>query len=163
MAMRRWMWVVLALFAFTGVGCLAVVGAGAYFFVSHFDVRDTSPSDVQSEFDTLRKRFKDQKPLLELKHGSVSMRALEEKSNRYDGPLPASLCLLAWEEGDAKRARICLPFWLLKLKSGKGLKLDVNEAGIERIEVSAQDLERAGPALLLDRTEGRHRLLMWTE
>ena len=39
----------------------------------------------------------------------------------------------------------------------------MNESGIERIEVSAEDLERAGPSLLLDRTEGRHRLLMWTE
>lgn len=163
MAIRRWVWVVLALFAFAAVGCLGVVGAGAYFFVKHIDVREAKPAEVSAEFTSLRDRFKGQKPLLEVKRGSISMRELEEKSNRYDGPLPSSLCLLAWEEGESKRARICIPFWLLKLKSGKGLKLDVNEAGIEKIEVSAHDLERAGPALLLDRVDGRHRLLMWTE
>jgi hypothetical protein len=163
MAMKRWVWVVLAIFSFTAIGCLGIVGAGAYFMMRHIDVREARPADVRAEFASLRERFKDQKPLLEMKNGSVSMRALEEKSNRYEGPLPESLCLLAWEEGEAKRARICLPFWLLKLKSGKGLKLDVKEAGIERIEVSAEDLERAGPALLLDRSDGRHRLLMWTE
>jgi hypothetical protein len=163
MAVKRWVWVVVAVVAFCGVGCLTIVGAGAYLFVSHFDVREASAADVDAEFSEVRARFKDQRPLLEVKDNSISMRELEEKSHRYVGPLPASLCFLAWEEGESKRARICLPFWLLKLKTGKGLKLDVNEAGIERIEVSAEDLERAGPALLLDRTDGRHRLLMWTE
>jgi hypothetical protein len=163
MALKRWIWIGLGLFAFVGVGCLGLVGAGAYFISRQIDVRPVQADEAKAEFATLRARFKDQKPLLELRRGSVSMRALEEKSSRYQGPLPTSLCLLAWEEGKDKRARICIPFWLLKLKSGKGLKLDMNESKIERIEVSAEDLERAGPSLLLDRTEGRHRLLMWTE
>jgi hypothetical protein len=163
MAVKRWVWVVVALFAFGCVGCLTLVGGAAYFISQHMDVREMKPSEVNAEFTALRARFKDQKPLLEVRHGSVSMRELEEKSRRYQGPLPTSLCLLAWEEGEDKRARICIPFWLLKLKTGKGLKLDVNDAGIERVEVSAEEIERAGPALLLDRTDGRHRLLMWTE
>lgn len=163
MALRKWIWIGLGLFAFMGVGCLGLVGAGAYFVSRHVDVREVNRDQANAEFAALRARFKDQKPLLEVRRGSVSMRELEEKSNRYQGPLPTSLCLLAWEEGEDKRARLCIPFWLLKLKTGKGLKLDMNETGIERIEVSAQDLERAGPSLLLDRVEGRHRLLMWTE
>ena len=163
MAVKRWVWVVLGLFAFVGVGCLSLVGGLAYFVSQHMDVREAKPAEVSAEFAALRARFKDQKPLLEVKRGSISMRELEEKSNRYEGPLPSSLCLLAWEEGEEKRARICIPFWLLKLKTGKGLKLDVNDSSIERIEVSAEELERAGPALLLDRSDGRHRLLMWTE
>jgi hypothetical protein len=163
MALKKWIWIGLALFAFLGVGCLGLVGAGAYFVSRHIDVREVNRDEANAEFAALRARFKGQKPLLEVRRGSVSMRALEEKSDRYQGPLPTSLCLLAWEEGEDKRARLCIPFWLLKLKTGKGLKLDMNEAGIERIEVSAEDLERAGPSLLLDRVEGRHRLLMWTE
>jgi hypothetical protein len=163
MALKRWIWIGLGVFAFCGVGCLGLVGAGAWFVSKHMDVRPMKPAEAQAEFAKLRARFKDQKPLLQVRRGSVSMRELEEKSSRYEGPLPAALCLLAWEEGEEKRARICIPFWLLKMKSGKGLKLDMNESGIERIEVSAEDLERAGPSLLLDRTEGRHRLLMWTE
>jgi hypothetical protein len=163
MALKKWIWIGLGLFAFLGVGCLGLVGAGAYFVSRHIDVREVSREQATAEFTALRARFKDQKPLLEVRRGSVSMRALEEKGSRYQGPLPSSLCLLAWEEGEEKRARLCIPFWLLKLKTGKGLKLDMNESGIERIEVSAEDLERAGPSLLLDRVEGRHRLLMWTE
>jgi hypothetical protein len=163
MALKRWIWIGLALFAFVGVGCLGLVGAGAYFVSRHLDVREVSRDQANAEFAELRARFKDQKPLLEVRRGSISMRALEEKSSRYQGPLPTSLCLLAWEEGEEKRARLCIPFWLLKLKSGKGMKLGGHDAGIERIEVAAEDLERAGPSLLLDRVEGRHRLLMWTE
>ena len=163
MALRKWIWIGLGLFAFMGVGCLGLVGAGAYFVSQHLDVRQVNRDQATAEFAELRARFKNQKPLLEVRRGSISMRALEEKSSRYPGPLPTSLCLLAWEEGEEKRARLCIPFWLLKLKTGKGLKLDMKENGIERIEVSAEDLERAGPSLLLDRVEGRHRLLMWTE
>jgi hypothetical protein len=162
-ALKRLIWIGLGLFAFFGVGCLGLVGAGAYFISRHMDVRHVQPAEAKAEFASLRARFKEQKPLLEVRRGSISMRALEEKSSRYQGPLPTSLCLLAWEEGDEKRARICIPFWLLKLKSGKGLKLDIDNADIERIEVSAEDLEKAGPSLLLDRVDGRHRLLMWTE
>jgi hypothetical protein len=163
MALKKWIWIGLGLFAFAGVGCLGLVGAGAYFVSRHIDVREVNREQATAEFAELRARFKDQKPLLEVRRGSVSMRALEEKGNRYQGPLPTSLCLLAWEEGEDKRARLCIPFWLLKLKTGKGMKLGIPEAGVERIEVAAEDLERAGPSLLLDRVEGRHRLLMWTE
>src|SRR4029453_17759297 len=137
MGLKKWIWIGLGLFAFLGVGCLGLVGAGAYFVSRHLDVREVNREQATAEFAALGARFKDQKPRLEVRRGSVSMRALEEKSNRYQGPLPSSLCLLAWEEVEEKRARICIPFWLLKLKTGKGLKLDVQEAGIERPEVNA--------------------------
>jgi hypothetical protein len=71
--------------------------------------------------------------------------------------------MLVWEIGNRKRARICLPFWLLKMKTGKGIKLDVPEGDIGELEISAQDLQRAGPALLLDEQHDGTRVLIWTE
>jgi len=56
-----------------------------------------------------------------------------------------------------------LPFWLLKIKSGKGLKFDVPNGESRRLELSAKDIERAGPALLLDEDTAKSRLLVWTE
>ena len=57
----------------------------------------------------------------------------------------------------------CLPFWLLKMKTGRGLKFDVPHGESRRLELSAKDLERAGPALLLDEHNDEARLLVWTE
>ena len=59
--------------------------------------------------------------------------------------------------------QFCLPFWLLKMKTGRGLKFDVPNGESRRLELSARDLERAGPALLLDENNVEGRLLVWTE
>jgi hypothetical protein len=34
--------------------------------------------------------------------------------------------------------------------------------GVERLDLSVDDIERAGPALLIDHTDGHARLLVWT-
>jgi hypothetical protein len=162
--MKRWMWVVLAIVAFSFVGCFGAMAGVAYVVSRHIDVKHASATDIEDEFATLRRRFKDQKPLLDTRKGvTIASDRLEARASSYSGPLPTSLCILAWEKGDPQRVRVCLPFWLLKLKSGKGLKIDVPESGLGRVEISAQDLERAGPALLLDRREDRAHLMMWTE
>ncbi|HEY8549697.1 MAG TPA: hypothetical protein VIL35_07070 [Vicinamibacterales bacterium] len=162
--MKRWMWIVLGLVAFTAVGCFTVVGAGAWFLSRHVQVKEMPRDAIEAEFTELRARFGDQKPLLDTRRGvRVASERLEARASGYTGPLPERLCVLAWEVGDPRRARLCLPFWLLKIKSGKGLKLSVPDGSIGRIEISAEELERAGPALLLDEKDDRHRLIMWTE
>ncbi len=164
MAVRRWIWVVIGLFAFAGISCVGMIGAGAWFISRHVEVRELPSREIEAEFAQMRARFRGQKPLLETRRDlAVASDRLAARASTYSGPLPTALCILAWEDGDPRRARICVPFWLLKLKTGKGLKVGVPEAGIERIEISAEDLERAGPALLLDLTEGRDRVLVWTE
>jgi hypothetical protein len=162
--MKRWMWVVLGIVAFSFVGCLGAIGGLAWVVSQHVQVKQMSSGDIESEFKALRGKFKDQKPLLDTRNGiTIASERLEARAASYSGPLPSNLCILAWEKGDPQRVRVCLPFWLLKLKSGKGLKFDVPDSGIGRVEISAQELERAGPALLLDRLESRTHLMMWTE
>ena len=68
-----------------------------------------------------------------------------------------------WTEEQPKAVNLCLPFWLLKMKKGKGLKFDVPHGESRHLELSAEDLERAGPALLIDEEHDRSRLLVWTE
>jgi len=49
------------------------------------------------------------------------------------------------------------------MKTERGLKFDVPNGESRRLELSARDLERAGPALLLDENNVEGRLLVWTE
>jgi hypothetical protein len=162
--MRRWVWVLLGFLAFGLVSCAGLVGTGVWFFTTHVEVKQMSRGDIETEFTKLRARFKGQKPLLNSRDGVASLSdRLEARALAYSGPPPTNLCILVWEPGKPQRVRICLPFWLLKMKSGRGLKLDVNNKDIDRMEFSADELERAGPALLLDEEHDRSRILMWTE
>jgi hypothetical protein len=164
MAIRRWVWVVVGIFAVLCVGCLGMVGAGAWFISRHVEVREMARPDIEREFAQIRARFKGQEPLLDRDgRRGISTDRLEARASSYQGPLPTKMCILAWERDDPRRVRICIPFWLLKFKTGKGMKLDIPEAGVERLEIDAEEIERAGPALLVDMTEKHQRVIVWTE
>ena len=61
------------------------------------------------------------------------------------------------------RARVAI--WFLKLK-GPAAQLVLRDTGLDlaALRLTAADLERAGPAIVLDRRSGSgDRLLVWTE
>ena len=162
MAVKRWVWWILGTMAFFGLLAMAGIGGCVYFFASHFDAREVTATQAEAEFEAIRARFKDQKPLLEIKrNGQVLVDRLEERAATYKGRKPEALRILAWERGEAKRVRITLPMWLLRWKGTMDLKS--SEVGLEKLNIKVEDLERAGPSLLVDHTDGRHRLLVWTE
>ena len=163
--MRRWVWILLAVLFVGMVSCAGVVGSGIWFVSQTVQVKKASKADIEGEFKTLRAKFQGQQPLFDRRAGGIATLGdrLEARAATYDGPPPEDLCILIWESGKAERVRICLPFWLLKLKSGKGLKLDVPDHDIERLEISAEELQRAGPGLLLDEDHDKTRVLIWTE
>ena len=162
--MRRWIWILLTVLAVGMVSCAGLVGGGIWYASTQFTMREISQKDVDAEFSRMRARFRDQKPLLDFRHDvGLATERLEARAQAYVGPPPKNLCLLVWTEEQPKAVQFCLPFWLLKIKSGKGLKFDVPNGESRRLELSAKDIERAGPALLLDEDTARSRLLVWTE
>jgi hypothetical protein len=161
--MRRWVWILLGLLLFGVISCAGVVGGGIWWASRNFSVREVARADVDREFARLRTRFKDQKPILDSRNGSIAVDRLEARAAAYTGPPPKNLCLLVWTEEQPEAVQLCLPFWLLKMKSGRGLKFDVPHGDERRLELSAEELERAGPALLLDEERSRSRLIVWTE
>jgi hypothetical protein len=160
MAVKRWVWVVGGIFAALILFCVALVGAGFYLVSRHLDAREVTSAQAESEFAAVRARFKDQAPLLEIKHDKLYAGKLEERAGTYSGPLPTVINVLAWQKGESKRVHLSIPLWLLHMKGKMTLKGE--ELGLERMELSVDDIERAGPALLIDHTDGRARLLVWT-
>ncbi len=160
MAVKRWIWIVGGIFATLIFCCVALVGAGIYMFSRHVDARHVTQAQADSEFAAVRARFKDQEPLLEIKKDKVYAARLEERAGTYNGPLPTTLNVLAYERGENKRVHLTIPLWLLHMK-GK-MKLQGEDMGVERLDLSVDDIERAGPALLIDHTDGHARLLVWT-
>ena len=125
---------------------------GIWYASKQFKVREVAQADVKTEFARLRTRFKDQKPILDSRHGiGIASGRLEARAQAYSGPPPQNLCLLVWTAEQPKAVQLCLPFWLLKMKTGNGLKFDVPNGESRRLELSAPSRARR-TALLLDDT-----------
>jgi hypothetical protein len=162
--MRRWIWILLIVLTVGLVSCAGLVGGGIWYASTQFSMKEVPQKDVDAEFARQRARFKDPRPILDTRHGiTVASDRLEARAQAYSGPPPKNLCLLVWTQEQPKAVEFCLPFWLLKMKTGRGLKFDVPHGESRRLELSAKDLERAGPALLLDEHNDEARLLVWTE
>ena len=160
MAVKRWVWIVGGIFATLLLFCVALVGTGVYLFSRHIDARHVTQVQADKEFAAIKARFKDEAPLLEIKNDKVYASKLEERAGTYSGPLPTMLNVLAYDRQESKRVHLSIPLWLLHMK-GK-MKLQGEDMGIERLDLSVEDIERAGPALLIDHTDGHARLLVWT-
>jgi hypothetical protein len=160
MAVKRWVWVVGGIFATILLVCVCVVGTGFYLFSRHIDARHVTQAQADKEFEQIRLRFKNAEPLLEIKNDKVYPNKLEERAGTYTGPLPTMLNVLAYDRQESKRVHLSIPLWLLHMK-GK-MKLQGEDMGVERLDLSVEDIERAGPALLIDHSDGHARLLVWT-
>lgn len=89
---------------------------------------------------------------------------------RTDPPAEAprtlsSVGVLAYRNGEKRLITVDIPFWFFKLK-GPAAQYVVEGTGLDlkRLGITAADLERHGPAIVLDQTRTNgDRLLVWTE
>lgn len=175
MTVRTWILAGVALVVAFMVSCVALVGSLTYFVVKRVHVAPVvKTTDAQERIDKIRERFKDQEPLLVWRedegHRKGAFRVdadelrdkIEERAKNYSGPLPESVHVLIWDADEEKLVNFSLPLWLLKLKTGP---IDVNAGGfrLRRFRVTAADLERAGPGLVLDFQDHETEVLVWTE
>lgn len=144
--------------------CLVVVVAGSavWFFASAYDAVPSDDASASREFERVRQRLGNEPPVVTIRD---RVAVLNRKAP--DGAAPRELQrlhILTWEPDDQRLSRIILPWWLMRVRGGS---LDVStgpESDITRVEVSAEDVESFGPALLIDQAEpDGSRVLVWTE
>lgn len=144
---------------------LSIVGVslGAWFFASVFE-RDTADERAAAvSFDEIRHRFAGVEPAFGITGDERAEIRREPPSTSPQRPLER-LQVLTWDRDDKGLARVTLPFWLLRLKTGP---LNVSGKVMidhHHVDVTAEQIERYGSTLLLDH-QGRdgNRLLVWTE
>ena len=74
------------------------------------------------------------------------------------------LHMIGWDPDREVLAHVTLPFWLVRMKPGN-INLSASSAVPNvRVSLTVEELERYGPALVLDHTgdDGAH-VLIWTE
>lgn len=165
MRLRTWLLLGAGAIVVFMVGCGVVVGGAAYLVAKrvHIDIHAT-PSEATSAITHVLDRFPDEKPLIASHEDSHVVREeLNRRADTYSGALPEALHVLVWHPTDEKLVRFHLPFWLLKMKPVGPLDLDAGDFRLRRFRVSAQDLQQAGPMLIIDLNEDDTRVLVWTE
>ncbi len=144
---------------------LVVLGLGSavWLFTQSIDVGKADEVVAAEEFERVRARFPGMKPVLDIRDGEPLL--ARKPPDRPAGGRLSTLHVLHWDPDDDSFARIDLPFWLLRLKSGPiEIASDHGRMGRGDLGITIEELERYGPTLVLDH-EGRdgERVLVWTE
>jgi hypothetical protein len=159
---RTWVWILLAVFGVCVLALVAIAGAGVYFVSHHIALQKTTSADARRSFDAARAQFTAAKPLIELDrlergHEARALGALPTSAVRAE-----NLYVLAWNPEEGRLVKVSLPFWLLRLRNQKMDFLE--DVELDRLNVDLAELERVGPALVLDhQTPTGQRVLMWTQ
>ncbi len=160
---KTWVWVVIAIVALGILGVIAMAAAGLWFVKSHVDIRPTTTAAATIDFQTIRERFANQPPLIELDdrgnfvHANLDRPAGSER--------PQTLNIMAFDPKNDRVIRMEIPFWLLRLKM-RGTPIDVgnNNIDLAKLRLTVEDLERFGPTLVLDhRHSDGARVLVWSQ
>jgi hypothetical protein len=160
---KTWVWVVLGVVTLGILGIVALAAAGIWMVRTHIDVRPATPMTASVEFERVRKQFASQKPLIELDDRDRFLRANTDRPNGTR--VPDSLYVLAFDPEDGRVVKIAIPFWLLRLKSGRArIDLGGDRVDLEDLKLTVEDLERYGPTLIIDHTARRgERVLVWSQ
>jgi hypothetical protein len=160
---KTWVWVVVGLLVVCVLGVIAMAAAGLWFVKSHVDIRSTTTTAVAEDFQTVRARFSNQKPLIELDERGNFLHANVDRP--AGSTRPQTLNIMAYDPDDQKIVRLDLPFWLLRLKM-QGTRIDVGSGNVDlaKLRLTVEDLERFGPTLILDQKDGEGaRVLIWSQ
>ena len=144
---------------------LAVLGLGAaaWLFSQSVNVGKTDEGTAIKEFDRVRARFPGVTPVLDVRDGEPVL--ARKPPDRATGVRLTTLHVLHWDPDDESFARVDLPFWLIRLKSGPiEIVSNDTEIGHGDLGITVEELERFGPTLVADHEgEGGDRLLIWTQ
>lgn len=144
---------------------VAIAGAGFYFVSRHIETRAATGAEAAQEFERIRARFGGRTPLVELDRDGQFVRAHTDRLERDSTSTPDALHLIAFDPSDGRLVRFHLPFWLLRLRAGNTtIDLNGNRMNLDDLRLRVEDLERHGPALVVDhQSADGERVLVWSE
>ncbi|MDQ3213371.1 MAG: hypothetical protein M3Q85_11905, partial [Acidobacteriota bacterium] len=75
------------------------------------------------------------------------------------------LHVMAFDPDETRIVRVEIPFWLLRLKlRGSGIDFNGNQMELEDLKLTVEDLERYGPALVVDHQgPSGERVVVWSQ
>ena len=163
---KTWIWIIAVCLGLCVLALIGLAGTGVYFVRQHIDSRATSSDQAIHQFEAVRAQFKGRTPLLELDRLGHPREVTRTETMATSAIRPTDMIILAWNPDHARVVRVSLPFWLLHIGRRKvDIKgFDDNNFDIDRLNIDLNELERIGPAFVLDYvTMSGERVLIWTQ
>ena len=161
-----WAVIIVGIGAFVlvvGVGLVAVVGYVIYQQFA-FQAKSATESSAEQEFADIVEKFQGQKPYLVIKEGEP---VVSDESPAAAGQPVEALHIIVWDPDERKVIKLNMPFWLLRLTKGQPIRISSNDdpgGHALKLKITADDLERRGPGLILDHREASgERVLVWAQ
>jgi hypothetical protein len=155
--------ILLTIVGLIGVLCVVLIVTAVVFFRSMIDDTTTDQSGADRAFMEALTPFKGQLPVLEIRRGEVVL-TRDIPSVRPAGEV-TMLHGLVWEPRDEALSRIQVPMWMVRMVDDPiAMQVGDNIAVEKGVELRPEDIDRFGPALLLDHLEADGaRLVLWTK
>jgi hypothetical protein len=166
MASRRWLPILLGILLVLLIGIGGLVGSCAYLVRKQVQVREqSSPGDYEREAAAVLQRFEGIPPLVEdgASGPAISHKALSTRQQRPDAGALTNLHVLVFSKKEGKLVRLTLPFWLLRMAPDGRMDINVDSVDLDKVRLSIEDVESAGPGPLFIRRNGDSRVLVWTD
>jgi hypothetical protein len=159
---RKTLWIVLGIAAFVVLCIIAFAAFGLYFVSRNLEMERATTTEAGHSFDAVRARFKEP-PIVVLDHRE-RVTLSRRPPDRQVGEKPAVMHVMAYDSDDSRIVRVTIPFWMLRLGREKIRLGTGHDLEFEQLKLTAEELERYGPALLLDhRGKDGQRVLVWTQ
>jgi hypothetical protein len=164
---KTWVWIVVGVVALGILGVIVLAGVGFYLFSQHVQTEAVAAEDAEVRFADIRQRYgKDARPVIELDDRGDLLRTNPDRQAPVDAPTPTALHVMAYDADDNRIVRLSVPFWLLRLQKGGNARIDLGgrRVDLEELKLTVEDLERMGPALIVDHRDRRgQRVLVWSQ
>jgi len=161
-----WAVIIVAASAFVlivGVGLVGVVGYVIYQQFA-FQAKSATEMSADEEFAEIVAKFDGQKPYLVIKNGEP---VVSDAPAAAPGKPVEALHIIVWDPDERKVIKLNMPFWLLRMTKGQPIKISSNDdpdGQSMKLQITADDLERRGPGLILDHKEASgERVLVWAQ
>ncbi len=161
-----WGWIIFGIVAFTMLVGVSLIAVAGFFVYQQFAFKSTPATERSAEqkFEEVVKRFEGQTPLLVIKDGEPVLRM--PSGTRSRARIEA-LHVMVWEPNDERVVSLNIPFWLIRMTNGHPIKLSAGGDHTDarpQLKITAEDLERHGPGLILMHHEpGGERVIVWAQ
>jgi hypothetical protein len=159
---RKTLWIILGVLGFIVFCIVAFAAFGLYFVSQNLDMKSATPTQAARSFDDVRARFKEA-PIIQM-DDRERVTLTRRPPDQQVGTKPQTMHVMAYDDEDSRIVNVTIPFWMLRLGREKIRLGTGNDLQFEQLKITAEELERYGPALLLDHrgTQGK-RVLVWTQ
>jgi hypothetical protein len=159
---RKVLWIVLGVVAFILICVVAFAAFGFYLVANNLKMETASATEAAQSFDEVRARFKDT-PIISL-DSQERVTLSRRPPDHAPGTKPSTMHVMAYDDDESRIVRVTIPFWMLRLGREKIRLGTGGDLQFEQLKLTAEELERYGPSLLLDHRGGTgQRVLVWTQ